>query len=187
MNRTFDRKAYRQELIDAGFSAEDAETIASRTVMRAPRETFQSVGSMVQQATAKIERDSVQLARPALPAPSAAVERSRRLEQEAAGLAKSMTIDTRGTMTTKKRKTAGEDLAKQVSEAKQAALLKHTKQQIKEMQLSLFDIAPWPDTMRAMPNDTARSALFTTRNKKIPREALQNKVIFHVNKDVKIT
>ncbi|WP_420514989.1 hypothetical protein ACN8C3_04647 (plasmid) [Escherichia coli HB101] len=62
MNRTFDRKAYRQELIDAGFSAEDAETIASRTVMRAPRETFQSVGSMVQQATAKIERDSVQLA-----------------------------------------------------------------------------------------------------------------------------
>ncbi|EHU2785828.1 replication initiator protein A, partial [Acinetobacter baumannii] len=114
-------------------------------------------------------------------------ERSRRLEQEAAGLAKSMTIDTRGTMTTKKRKTAGEDLAKQVSEAKQAALLKHTKQQIKEMQLSLFDIAPWPDTMRAMPNDTARSALFTTRNKKIPREALQNKVIFHVNKDVKIT
>ena len=29
--------------------------------------------------------------------------------------------------------------------------------------------------------------LFTTRNKKIPREALQNKVIFHVNKDVKIT
>ncbi len=104
MNRTFDRKAYRQELIDAGFSAEDAETIASRTVMRAPRETFQSVGSMVQQATAKIERDSVQLAPPALPAPSAAVERSRRLEQEAAGLAKSMTIDTRGTMTTKKRK-----------------------------------------------------------------------------------
>ena len=95
MNRTFDRKAYRQELIDAGFSAEDAETIASRTVMRAPRETFQSVGSMVQQATAKIERDSVQLAPPALPAPSAAVERSRRLEQEAAGLAKSMTIDTR--------------------------------------------------------------------------------------------
>ena len=187
MNRTFDRKAYRQELIDAGFSAEDAETIASRTVMRAPRETFQSVGSMVQQATAKIERDSVQLAPPALPAPSAAVERSRRLEQEAAGLAKSMTIDTRGTMTTKKRKTAGEGLAKQVSEAKQAALLKHTKQQIKEMQLSLFDIAPWPDTMRAMPNDTARSALFTTRNKKIPREALQNKVIFHVNKDVKIT
>ncbi|WP_458527447.1 hypothetical protein [Onishia taeanensis] len=86
MNRTFDRKAYRQELIDAGFSAEDAETIASRTVMRAPRETFQSVGSMVQQATAKIERDSVQLAPPALPAPSAAVERSRRLEQEAAGL-----------------------------------------------------------------------------------------------------
>ena len=88
-----------------------------------------------------------------------------------------MTIDARGNYDDQEAKTAGEDLAKQVSEAKQAALLKHTKQRDQEMRLSLFDIAPWPDTMRAMPNDTARSALFTTRNKKIPREALQNKVI----------
>ena len=86
-----------------------------------------------------------------------------------------------------KRKTAVENTADKVSEVKQAALLKHTKEQIKAMQLSLFDLAPWGDDMRAMPNDLARAALFTTRNKKTPREVRQQHVIFHVNKDVLIT
>ncbi|MDF7677065.1 plasmid replication initiator TrfA [Neisseriaceae bacterium ESL0693] len=86
-----------------------------------------------------------------------------------------------------KSNSACHDLAEQVSQAKQAALLKQTKQQIKDNQLSLFDIAPWSDTMRALPNDYARSALFTTRNKRVPREALQSEEIFHVNKDVSIT
>ncbi|MGL2040199.1 plasmid replication initiator TrfA, partial [Escherichia coli] len=56
-----------------------------------------------------------------------------------------------------------------------------------EKQLTLFDIAPWPDSMRALPNDYARSALFTVKNKRQPREALQKKEIFHINKDVRIT
>ncbi|ECZ2944958.1 transcriptional regulator [Salmonella enterica] len=188
MKRGFDKQAYRRELIDAGFEAEDAEVIASRTAeerRRSAREPFQAVGSLLNMS--KLNREQAEQERPALPASSPALQRSSRLEGEAAGLAKSMTIDTRGTMTNKKRNTAGEALSKQVSDAKQASLLKHTKQQMKDMQLTLFDIAPWPDTMRAMPNDTARSALFTTRNKKTPREALQNKVIFHVNKDVRIT
>lgn len=86
-----------------------------------------------------------------------------------------------------KRKTAVEKTADKVSEVKQAALLKHTKTQIKELQLSLFDLAPWADDMRAMPNDLARAALFTTRNKKTPREVRQQHVIFHVQKDVLIT
>jgi len=86
-----------------------------------------------------------------------------------------------------KRKTAVEKTADKVSEVKQAALLKHTKEQIKALQLSLFDLAPWGDDMRAMPNDLARAALFTTRNKKTPREVRQQHVIFHVNKDVLIT
>ena len=86
-----------------------------------------------------------------------------------------------------KRKTAVEKTADKVSEVKQAALLKHTKEQIKAMQLSLFDLAPWGDDMRAMPNDLARAALFTTRNKKTPREVRQHHGIFHVNKDVLIT
>jgi len=56
-----------------------------------------------------------------------------------------------------------------------------------QQQLTLFEVAPWGDTMRALPNDYARSALFTIRNKKTPREALQNHPIFHVHKDVQIT
>ncbi|HHE9944003.1 TPA: plasmid replication initiator TrfA [Enterobacter cloacae] len=142
---------------------------------------------------------------------SQAVERSRRMAAEAAALGATMGLpeerrtvvnavadkvaklaeDKRSdAMAAKKQSkagSAGQELAEQVSQAKQAALLKQTKQQIKENQLSLFDIAPWPDTMRALPNDYARSALFTTRNKRVPREALQGKEIFHVNKDVAIT
>lgn len=78
-------------------------------------------------------------------------------------------------------------LADRISEIKQKALLQHTKEDMQSMQISLFDIAPWQDSMRAMPNDYARSALFTVRNKKVAREALQQHLIFHVNKDVEIT
>jgi len=91
-------------------------------------------------------------------------------------------------MTTNKRgNTAVEALASTVDEAKQAALLNHSKEKIRALQLSLFDIAPWSDDMRALPNDYARSALFTVRNKRVPRAALQNHPVYHVNKDVSIT
>lgn len=87
----------------------------------------------------------------------------------------------------KPKKGAAEQLADQVSEAKQAALLQRTKQEIEEEQLTLFDIAPWGDHMRALPNDYARSALFTVRNKRVPRVALQNEPIYSVGSDVNIT
>ncbi len=45
----------------------------------------------------------------------------------------------------------------------------------------------WPDTVREIPNDYARSALFTVRNKKEPRTSMQGAVVFHVEKAVKIT
>ncbi|WP_042805316.1 plasmid replication initiator TrfA, partial [Xanthomonas citri] len=187
MGSTFNRQAYRKELIENGFSAEDAEMIASRTVVRRD-DLPKSVGAIINMQ--KIQQTWERQESAEAP-PSPVLERAARLEREAVEAAKSMTITSGGrsmaSSTSKRKRTAGEALAKQVSDAKQSALLKHTKDQIKEMQLSLFDIAPWPDTMRAMPNDTARSALFTTRNKKVPREALQNKVIYHVNKDVMIT
>lgn len=86
-----------------------------------------------------------------------------------------------------RRRTAVEQTADKVNDVKHAALLQHTKEQIRVQQFSLFDLAPWGDDMRAMPNDLARAALFTTRNKKVPREVRQQHVIFHVNKDVRIT
>ncbi|EGB4506693.1 TrfA protein [Salmonella enterica] len=78
----------------------------------------------------------------------------------------------------------------ELDKLKEAALAQR-KKTIDEMntqkQLTLFDIAPWPDSMRALPNDYARSALFTVKNKRQPREALQKKEIYHINKDVRIT
>jgi hypothetical protein len=35
-------------------------------------------------------------------------------------------------------------------------------------QLSLFEIAPWSDDQRGMPNDLARTAIFSARNHKTP-------------------
>jgi len=58
---------------------------------------------------------------------------------------------------------------------------------IKAMPPSLIDVAPWPDHMRALPNDYARSALFTVRNKRAPRAALQNHPLYHLHKDVCMT
>jgi TrfA protein. len=64
--------------------------------------------------------------------------------------------------------------AKSAIDSVKAALVKtqrdeliHTSDdELRQSQLSLFDLAPWDDDMRAMPNDYARSALFTVRNKK---------------------
>lgn len=45
----------------------------------------------------------------------------------------------------------------------------------------------WPDEVREIPNDYARSAIFTVRNKTEKRASLQGAVIFHVEKAVKVT
>ena len=99
----------------------------------------------------------------------------------------SLAEEKRSTAMAARKREAVTDLSEKVSESQQTALLKHTKQQIKDMHLSLFDLAPWPDHMRALPNDIGRSAIFTVRNKKVPRAALQGQLIYHVNKDVEIT
>lgn len=76
-----------------------------------------------------------------------------------------------------------------------AAALEHKNSQkmeaaVKEMEqleMSLFQVAPWDDDLRAIPNDWGRSAVFTTRNKTVPRAACEDKHIFHYNKEVEIT
>ena len=181
----FDEQEYKRKLIEGGLNANDAASLAARTA-EARRssgntgKTMRPVGSLFDTLASK-PADEVA---PPLPLPpaeeSAAVLRSRRMAAETAELAATLGLP-------EERRTVVDTVAAKVSEAKQAALLKQTKQQIKENQLSLFDIAPWPDNMRALPNDYARSALFTTRNKRVAREALQSKEIFHINKDVAIT
>jgi len=208
----FDEQEYTRKLIESGLSASDAASLAARTAQA--RQESANTGKPMHTAGSLFKTLADKLAstpKEQRAKDSHAVERSRRMAAEASALAATMGLpeerrtvvntvadkvgklaeDKRSNaMATKKQSkagAAGQALAEQVSQAKQAALLKQTKQQIKENQLSLFDIAPWPDTMRALPNDYARSALFTTRNKRVPREALQGKEIFHVNKEVAIT
>lgn len=229
MPDTFDEQGYRRKLIEGGLNEADAAALARRYAEQARQGasqdggTFQAAGKMLELPSPRPEPEG-----PPAPTPAQrraareaqahqhtqsvpAVQRSERMAQESAELARTMGLpperrtginamaervnklaeDKRsGAMVTKKRDkaaTATDQLADQVSQAKQTALLKHTKQQIKDMQLSLFDLAPWPDNMRALPNDFGRSAIFTVRNKKVPRAALQGQVIYHVNKDVEIT
>lgn len=78
-------------------------------------------------------------------------------------------------------------LSTQLDGMKRDSLVKQVKEQIAEAQISLFQVAPWDDDMRALPNDYARSALFTVRNKRDKRAPLQDHPVFHVNQDVSIT
>ena len=87
----------------------------------------------------------------------------------------------------KRNNSAADALADKANQLTQAALLQDTIAQIQENQLSLFELAPWADDMRAMPNDIARSSLFTVRNKRTPRVALQGHGIFSVIKGIDIT
>lgn len=87
----------------------------------------------------------------------------------------------------KQKVQAVDDVEQKIIAKAQEKALKDSIKNIKDSQLSLFDIAPWPNHMRAIPNDYARSALFTVRNKRQPRAALQGHSIYHVNESVNIT
>ena len=81
----------------------------------------------------------------------------------------------------RKEKTSG--LAATVEAMQRRALVKgRDKKTDDSVQLPL-----WPAEMRAVPNDYARSALFTVRNKKTPRAAMMSHEIFHVNQEVQIS
>lgn len=156
----FNEQKYLLTLIKSGIDPEKAARIAART--------------------AEVQREIASQSSYARPVISAVSAHHR---------VPALTLQPSNIMPTKKTRkpSAVEALANQVDEVKQTALLKHSKQQMKALQMSLFDIAPWSDNMRALPNDYARSALFTVRNKRAPRLALQNHEIYHVNKDVIIT
>lgn len=211
MPNEFNEQEYRRKLIEGGLSEADAADLAARTAA-ARRDSgsaggaFRPAGSLFELPATAGDNKAALPPKPPTPA-SAAVERSERMARESDELARTMGLppeprtavnrmaeqidalaqDKRSSAMATKKRTAGGELAEKVSEAKQTALLKNTKQQIKDMQLSLFDLAPWPDHMRALPNDFGRSAIFTVRNKKVPRAALQGQSIYHVNKDVEIT
>lgn len=79
---------------------------------------------------------------------------------------------------------AVQQLAEKVADLTSSAEVRKIVQQAQDKQLSLFDVAAWPDSMRGMPNDFARCSLFTVRNKTVARVACTQLEVFHYNRDV---
>lgn len=92
----------------------------------------------------------------------------------------------KGTMKGSPR-TAIDDIADAVQERKNSEKMVTTVSEMLQMEMSLFQIAPWDNDLRVIPNDLGRSAVFTTRNKGQKREACEDKLIYHYNQEVEIT
>ncbi|EMK3344940.1 plasmid replication initiator TrfA [Vibrio parahaemolyticus] len=164
-----DEQEYTKKLIQSGIEPVRAAEIASKTVYHSKESKRQEV----------IEPTGGTISLPGIP-------ESSPLPLHAKTSTNSKAISMTESKKTGRNKDATKALAEKVNEAKKTALLQHTKQEMKDAQLSLFDIAPWGDNMRALPNDYARSALFTVRNKRVARKALQNEPIYSIG-DTKIT
>lgn len=80
-----------------------------------------------------------------------------------------------------------DDIADVVQEQKNSQRMTATIEEMTQLEMSLFQVAPWDDDLRAIPNDWGRSAVFTTRNKAQKRVACEDKQIYHYNKEVEIT
>jgi len=179
----FDEVAYRDSLIARGMEPSAAASIAAHKA--------KDLGHTLRKARAKSVGELMGQT------PEAGHDPAGRLDQidwsESAPIIPPAPAPATATATAKKagksRKgsTVADDLSQKVGEAKRDALLQKTLKEVKDEQLSLFDIAPWDDDMRAMPNDIARTALFTVRNKRKPRDALQSQPIYSYNQDVQIT
>ncbi|ELJ8710408.1 replication initiator protein A [Vibrio cholerae] len=180
MADNFNQQEYIQKLIDSGVDPDQAKEIAARTAYH-----------QTKSAKAGLRPIGEAITLPGIPEPEApALPDTTNANQnttEANDAAPAVKGEAMSDKKPGRKKGATDALASKVDEARQAALLKHTKQEIRDAQLSLFDIAPWGDHMRALPNDYARSALFTVRNKRVPRAALQSELIYSIGNDVTIT
>jgi hypothetical protein len=176
----FNQQEYIKKLIVGGVDPDKAKEIASRTAYH-----------QTKSAKAGLRPIGEAITLPGIPEPEApALPDTTNANQnttEANDAAPAVKGEAMSDKKPGRKKGATDALASKVDEARQAALLKHTKQEIRDAQLSLFDIAPWGDHMRALPNDYARSALFTVRNKRVPRAALQSEPIYSIGNDVNIT
>lgn len=196
MPDSFNEKDYRQKLIESGLSADDAAALVAK--MAAARRESAVRSPTPPRATDLLGDDlfNIPLAPAAEdqrespePTDNAMMTPKRTVIESVAEHVNELVNHKRGETMPRKPKEASavRALSDQVNEAQQRALLKSTTDKLEEHQLSLFDIAPWADDMRAMPNDWLRSALFTVRNKRTPRAMMEREPIFHVNKDATIT
>jgi len=200
---SFNEEEYRKRLIAGGIDAASAAEVARKTAASRKASSLAHTAAVTaatllqlpEPATAPAP-ESLPPQTTAAPSPSATDEywatvyghyQQDQAKQASAGPTQPTRRERMASTSKKKPSTAVAELGQKATQLEQAATLKATKAQIKELQLSLFDLAPWADNLRAMPNDLARAALFTVRNKRTPREARQAHSIFVLSKGVEIT
>lgn len=71
------------------------------------------------------------------------------------------------------------EVARQHLVERDAQLIEHCQPESRH-RIEVVQLPPWNDARRAMPNEYARSAIFTVRNKKVPRRSFTNQAIFVV-------
>lgn len=200
---SFNEEEYRKRLIAGGIDAASAAEVARKTAASRKASSLAHTAAVTaatllqlpEPATAPAPK-SLPPQTTAAPSPSATDEywatvyghyQQDQAKQASAGPTQPTRRERMASTSKKKPSTAVAELGQKATQLEQAATLKATKAQIKELQLSLFDLAPWADNLRAMPNDLARAALFTVRNKRTPRVARQAHSIFVLSKGVEIT
>jgi hypothetical protein len=77
-------------------------------------------------------------------------------------------------------------IAAKVVERKELEKIERIIEEMTQLKLSLYDVAAWENDLRVIPNDWARSAVFTVRNKGVKRRAYDNELVYHYNKEVEI-
>lgn len=184
-----------EELIKKGASYEEAAFAVAKTVLAAGTELpgMQSVAAI---ALAVAETDRIPFDEPSpttvsadKPIRSEARKKKSVIEQldAAVNTRRQPELDGMNQDARSQRASQLDDIAAAVQEHKNSQKLEATVKEMMQLEMSLFDVAAWDDDQRAIPNDWGRSAVFTTRNKTVPRAACENKHIFHYNKEVEIT
>lgn len=159
------QERYRKQLVAAGLSEADALKVAARTVTRVTPDQRTSTAAKPPVPQTQAPQEAQAEALPVLMPANAAVDSAPRpMDKPAAA-------DAEGAELSAPNPRTAQDLAK-----------------IKESeQLSLFEIAPWADDQRGLPNDLARTAIFSARNHKTARESFMRKPLFSLQKDVILT
>ncbi|OQW86258.1 MAG: transcriptional regulator [Rhodoferax ferrireducens] len=200
---SFNEEEYRKRLIAGGIDAASAAEVAAKTAASRKASSLVHTAAVTAATLLQLPEpapapapESLPPQTTAAPSPSASDEywakvyghyQQDQAKKASAGPTQPTRRERMASTSKKKPSTAVAELGQKATQLEQAATLKATKAQIKELQLSLFDLAPWADNLRAMPNDLARAALFTVRNKRTPRVARQAHSIFVLSKGVEIT
>lgn len=189
-----------EELVKKGLKPEDAalQVAKSAYVAATSLPGVQSVPAIVA-AVAAAESDIIDFDSPPPPHPSSSKKTPAQSRQKKRTVADHLDL----ALTSRKQpelaglpvkralkkssRTAIDDIAEAVTERKNTERMVATVAEMQQMEMSLFQIAPWDDDLRAIPNDWGRSAVFTTRNKGQKRVACEDKLIYHYNQEIEIT